>query len=85
MSRMTKLARSSVTRETPATVFDQGRRLPVVCTMSTDGLHLRQKGRRTCYVLPYAAAYNWAIHLEVERQRREKREVRRAKLEVRRG
>lgn len=76
---MTKLTRSVVTRETPATAFDQGRRLPLVCTMAPDGLHLRQKGRRTCYVLPYAAAYQWAITLEVARRRRERRESRLAR------
>ena len=66
------LIRKPLRRETSATVFDAGRRLPVCCTLAPEGIYLRQKGRRRAWLLPYDAAYCQAVKLAVAQERREK-------------
>jgi hypothetical protein len=72
---MTKLHKP-VTREVV-----RANETPLVVTLTADGLQLREKGRRTRYLLPYGYAFVRAASLEADRRRRDKqRHTRRAKV-----
>lgn len=51
----------------------------VVLTIAEEGIYYRQKGRRKKFLLPYGAAFQYAIELHVARQREETR-ARRGKV-----
>lgn len=52
---------------------------PLVLAVTPEGLWLREPRRRTAYLLPYGVAFQTAVRLEVDRQRREKAAARKAK------
>lgn len=68
---MTALSKP-VTREVPATV--QG--IPLIVTLTRDGITFRQKRRRMAFLLPYGPAFMDAVEREVQRRRREKKAAR---------
>lgn len=58
--------------ELRAEVRDAGKILPIVIKIDPDELHLRQKGRKTAYSIPWGAVYTLAARAEADRKRREK-------------
>lgn len=44
----------------------------LVVALAPEGLWLRERGRRTAFLLPYGDAYLRAVRLHVDYQRREK-------------
>lgn len=55
-------------------VVDTRKHGELVVTMTTDGLVIREKGRRTAYACPsYGELYQRAVHAEVESRKRSKR------------
>lgn len=46
---------------------------PLVVTLAEEGVYLRQKGRRTKFLIPYGVAYQRAVALTVDASRREKK------------
>jgi hypothetical protein len=52
----------------------------LVFIVAEEGIYWRQKGRRTKYLLPYGAAFQYAVELHVARER----EMRKQKAKVRR-
>jgi hypothetical protein len=55
----THVTRSSVTRECAA--LRSGR--PLMVKLTPEGIYLREKGRRTSYLLPYGVGYMRAVWL----------------------
>jgi hypothetical protein len=62
-----------VTREVPACI----RGVPLIVTLTPDGVSFREKRRRTAFLLPYGVAFIEAVEREVQRRRREKKAARR--------
>lgn len=63
----------SVVRETGTLVRDQGRTRPLVVEIQQHGMLLRLKGHRRRYLLPYGVAWDRAVKLAVEQDRRERK------------
>ena len=55
------------------------RGLAVIVEIGPHGLTLREKRRRTSYLLPFGVAYQRAVALAVEAARAERKAMRRAK------
>jgi hypothetical protein len=68
-------AKSPVTRETNATVREQGKTREIFVTIepSTGLVGFRAKGTRRTETLPADALYHMAVKARVERERKEKR------------
>lgn len=49
---------------------------PLVVTLTEEGLYLREKGRRTAYLMPYGTAYQQAVQLKVQHDRQERKRQR---------
>lgn len=75
--------KTKVRRETD----DTHRGRPIIVALSSEGLHLREKGRRTVYVLPYRVAFDKAARLHaddrVAKRRPKRKRTRSAKLSTR--
>jgi len=69
---MTPILRS-VIRETSTTVRDQGRTRPLVVELQQHGMLLRLKGHRRRYLLPYGVAWDRAVKLAAEAERKERK------------
>ena len=65
----------SVIRETATAVRDQGHTRPLVVELQQHGMLLRLKGHRRRYLLPYAVAWDRAVKLAVDQERRERNGV----------
>ena len=76
---MTHVERSQVQREVRT---QRGQAL--VVRMSPEGLWIREKGRRTAYLMPYGVAYLRAALMAADADRRAKAAARKAKREARR-
>lgn len=71
---MTHVEKSTVRREV-RTVRGQA----LVVTLAPEGAWIREKGRRTAYLLPYGVGYQYAARMAVDAKRREKKASRRAR------
>ena len=71
---MTHVEKSQVRREVRT-----ARGQALVVTLSPEGAWVREKGRRTAYLLPYGVAYQYAVRMAVEATRREKKAKRGAR------
>ena len=69
---MTALVRP-VRRETAQAIRDGGRVLPIIIEIHAGFMSLRQKGCRRKYSLTYDVAYRYAVRLQVEFERRQKK------------
>lgn len=69
---MTHVERSQVRREV-RTVRGQA----LVVTLAPEGAWIREKGRRTAFLLPYGTAYQYAARMAVDAAKREKKARRR--------
>lgn len=69
----TLVTKSKVTRECPPLSV---RSRPLIVTLAADGIQLREKGRRTSYLMPYGHAYVSAARLFADAERRRKKEER---------
>jgi len=69
---MTSLVRP-VRRETASLIRDGGKVRPIVVEIHAGYMMLRQKGCRTKYALTYDVAYRYAVRLQVEAERRERK------------
>jgi hypothetical protein len=47
-------------------------------TLSPEGMWVREKGRRTAYLMPYGIAYQYAARMAVDAAKRERKAKRRA-------
>jgi hypothetical protein len=70
---MTHVERSQVRREVRTT-----RGQALVVTLAPEGAWIREKGRRTAYLMPYGVAYQCAARMAVDAKRREKKARRKA-------
>ena len=70
---MTHVERSQVRREVRTT-----RGQALVVTLAPEGAWVREKGRRTAYLMPYGVAYQYAAKMAIDAQRREKKAKRKA-------
>ena len=52
---------------------------PLVIALTPEGIWLREPRRRTAYLLPYGAAFQRAVMLHVDAERRTKAAARKAK------
>lgn len=52
---------------------------PLVVALTAEGIWLREPRRRTAYLLPYGAAFQRAVHLKVDADRREKAAAKKAR------
>ena len=57
----------------------------LVIRLAPEGVYLREKGRRTSYLLPYGVAYQRAAAIEGERQARERLAARRERAKARKA
>jgi hypothetical protein len=71
---MTHVERSQVRRE-----VSTGRGQALVVTLSPEGAWIREKGRRTAFLLPYGVAYQYAARMAVDAAKRERKDKRRAR------
>ena len=69
---MTHVERSTVRR---AVTTQRGQTL--VVTLAPEGAWIREKGRRTAYLMPYGVAYQQAARMAVDLTRRTKKAKRR--------
>lgn len=76
---MTDLDRKPVIRRCRATYGRQNRRI-VVGLFPGDLLRFREEKSRTWFDLPIGMAYSLAVKAEVDRKRREKRNLRKKRL-----
>lgn len=74
---MTHVNKSPVRRE-----VEDIRGNSLVVAVRPEGLWLREKGRRTAYLLPHGAAYSLAVKLAVEAERRAKKSARKVRRSV---
>lgn len=58
---------------------------PLVVELKPEGVYLREKGRRTGYLVPYGVAYITGARLEADRIRREKLAKRQERKALRGG
>lgn len=58
---------------------------PIVVALTPEGIWLREPRRRTAYLLPYGVAFQYAVRLHVEAERRAKVAARKAKSQQREG
>lgn len=65
----TLVTKSKVTREVPPL---SARSRPYIVTLVPEGIQLREKGRRTAYLMPYGHAYVGAARLHADAERRRK-------------
>jgi hypothetical protein len=65
---MTHVEKSQVRREVRT-----ARGQALVITLAPEGAWIREKGRRTAYLMPYGVAYQQAARMAVDAQRREKK------------
>lgn len=65
---MTHVEQSPVRREARTARGDA-----VVVFLRPEGIYLREKGRRTAFLMPYGVAYQYAAKLAVEAERRERK------------
>lgn len=56
---------------------------PLVVALTAEGIWLREPRRRTAYLLPYGAAFQRAVTLHVDAERRNKAATRKAKRAAR--
>ncbi|HET6497420.1 MAG TPA: hypothetical protein VFH61_18895 [Thermoleophilia bacterium] len=70
---MTSVEKSSVRR---SVTTQRGQAL--VVTLAPEGAWIRERGRRTAYLMPYGVAYQQAARMAVDAQRRERKAKRRA-------
>ena len=70
---MTHVEKSQVRREVRTT-----RGQSLVVTLAPEGAWIREKGRRTAYLMPYGIAYQYAARMAVDAAKREKKAKRRA-------
>lgn len=61
-----------------ARVVETPRHGAIVVTLAPEGIVFREKGRRRSYVLDHGAAFQRAVSIAVEAEKREKRARRRA-------
>ena len=71
---MTHVEKSQVRREVRTT-----RGQALVVTLAPEGMWIREKGRRTAYLMPYGIAYQQAARMAVDAARRERKAKRKAK------
>jgi hypothetical protein len=45
----------------------------LVITLAPEGAWLREKGRRTAYLMPYGVAHQLAVRMAVDAERRERK------------
>lgn len=64
---MTKLGRP-VRREVESRTYG-----PLIIALTAEGLYLREKGRRTSYLMPYGLAYQISVEAEVRARKRQRR------------
>ena len=70
---MTHVEKSQVRREVRT-----ARNQSLVVTLAPEGMWIREKGRRTAYLMPYGVAYQQAARMAVDAERRERKAKRRA-------
>lgn len=56
---------------------------PLILTIAEEGVYYREKGRRTAFLLPHGAAFQYAVGLQVQRDRAEKSAARKTKRKSR--
>ncbi|MCW5591024.1 MAG: hypothetical protein KIS74_02895 [Burkholderiales bacterium] len=71
---MTHVEKSQVQREVRT-----ARGEPLIVRLSPEGIWLREKGRRTAFLMPYGSAYLRAAMLAAEADKRAKLAARKAK------
>jgi hypothetical protein len=76
--QMTHVEKSQVRREVRT-----ARGQSLVITLAPEGAWIREKGRRTAFLMPYGVAYTRAAMMAAEQTRRAKAEARKAKRRVR--
>lgn len=65
--------------QTASAVWERGENRPVVIEAHAAFCLVRLKGMRKSYIITYAQVFNKAVKMEVEAERREKREKKKAK------
>ena len=55
------------------------RHQPLVVALTPEGIWLREPRRRTAYLMPYGVAFQQAVRMHVEAERRAKQAARKAK------
>lgn len=56
---------------------------PLVVALTPEGIWLREPRRRTAYLMPYGVAFQQAVRMHVEAERRTKAAARKAKRTAR--
>jgi hypothetical protein len=77
---MTHVEKSTVRREVRT-----ARGQALIVTLAPEGMWVREKGRRTAFLMPYGVAYQRAAMMAADADRREKAAARKARRAARGG